>query len=199
MKKSVVKVILAGTAAMLLMAGCGGSGTQVGESQSTFEATQTQTAPAPQDTTTEEITEQRAKEIALEHAGVSSGDVTAMRVKKEMDDGVWKYDVEFYVQNKEYDYEIKAADGSILSVDYDVEDDFATNANSAKISQEQAAQTALARVSGASMENLTIHYEMDDGRAMYEGKIIYNEKEYEFDIDANTGEIISWEEESIYD
>ena len=34
---------------------------------------------------------------------------------------------------------------------------------------------------------------------MYEGKIVYNEREYEFDIDANTGEIVSWEEESIYD
>ena len=80
-----------------------------------------------------------------------------------------------------------------------MEDDFAGQANSAKVSQEQASKMALDRVPGASQSNLTIHFEMDDGRAMYEGKIVYNEREYEFEIDANTGEIVGWEEESIYD
>ena len=52
-------------------------------------------------------------------------------------------------------------------MDYDVEDDFAGQANSAKVSQEQASKTALDRVPGALQSNLTIHFEMDDGRAMY--------------------------------
>ena len=201
MKKSVMKAGLAAVTAMLLITGCSGGNGAAGNAANPT-ATQTQQATqAPQDTATNgtEIPEQRPKEIALENAKVAESDVTAMRVKKEMDDGVWRYDVEFYVQNKEYDYEINAADGTILSVDYDVEDDFAGQANSAKVSQEQASKMALDRVPGASQSNLTIHFEMDDGRAMYEGKIVYNEREYEFEIDANTGEIVGWEEESIYD
>lgn len=202
MKKSVMRAGLAAVTAMLLITGCsGGNGAANNAGNPSAEQTQ-QAAQAPQETVANngtEISEQRAKEIALENAKVSEGEVTAMRVKKEMDDGVWRYDVEFYVQNKEYDYEIKAADGTILGVDYDVEDDFAGQASSAKVSQEQAAQTALERVPGASQSQVSLHYEMDDGRAMYEGKIVYNEREYEFEIDANTGEIVSWEEESIYD
>ena len=192
MKKSVMKAGLAAVTAMLLITGCSGGNGAAGNAAN---PTATQTQQAPQDTAANgtEITEQRAKEIALETAKVAESDVTAMRVKKEMDDGVWRYDVEFYVQNKEYDYEINAMDGTILSVDYDVEDDFAGQANSAKVSQEQASKTALDRVPGALQSNLTIHFEMDDGRAMYEGKIVYNEREYEFEIDATAGEFIKWE------
>ncbi len=201
MKKSVMRAGLAAVTAMLLITGCSGGNGAANNAVSPSAGQTQQATQAPQNNAANgtEISEQRAKEIALENAKVSESDVTAMRVKKEMDNGVWRYDVEFYVQNKEYDYEISAADGTILSVDYEVEDDFAGQASSAKVSQEQAAKTALERVPGASQSNMSIHFEMDDGRAMYEGKIVYNEREYEFDIDANTGEIVSWEEESIYD
>ena len=116
MKKSVMKAGLAAVTAMLLITGCSGGNGAAGNAANPT-ATQTQRATqAPQDTATNgtEIPEQRAKEIALENAKVAESDVTAMRVKKEMDDGVWRYDVEFYVQNKEYDYEINAADGTIF-------------------------------------------------------------------------------------
>lgn len=33
----------------------------------------------------------------------------------------------------------------------------------------------------------------------YEGKIIYGDMEYEFTIDANTGEILEWDMDSVYD
>ena len=35
----------------------------------------------------------------------------------------------------------------------------------------------------------------DDGRAKYEGIIIYSGTKYEFEIDAETGDIIEWETE----
>ena len=34
---------------------------------------------------------------------------------------------------------------------------------------------------------------------VYEGKIIYNALEYEFEISAATGDIIEWDVESVYD
>ena len=39
----------------------------------------------------------------------------------------------------------------------------------------------------------------DDGRLIYEGKIIYNNREYEFEIDAATGAVLDWESESVCD
>ena len=74
-----------------------------------------------------------------------------------------------------------------------------SGASTAAVTQDQAAQTVLARVPGATTSNLVIYYEVDDGRAKYEGHIVYNAMEYDFEVDAITGEVIEWEQDSVYD
>lgn len=44
-----------------------------------------------------------------------------------------------------------------------------------------------------------IKWQTRDGYVLYEGKFFYNELEYEFEIDAQTGRILEWDVESIYD
>ena len=51
------------------------------------------------------LSEEEAKQIAFDHAGVQEADVTGLRIGLDYDDGVRKYDVEFYSGNKEYDYD----------------------------------------------------------------------------------------------
>ena len=63
------------------------------------------------------------------------------------------------------------------------------------VSQEEATKMALERVSGASAQDIRIQLEFDDGIQKYEGDIIYNGREYEFEIDANTGTFLEWSEE----
>ena len=63
------------------------------------------------------------------------------------------------------------------------------------VSTEQASQLALDRVPGASAQDLKIELDYDDGYYKYEGDIIYGQKEYEFEIDANTGDFLEWKEE----
>lgn len=78
---------------------------------------------------------------------------------------------------------------------------FSTGGNSGaaaanvQISLEEATRIALERVPGATEQNISIHLDFDDGWYVYEGDIIYNRMEYEFDIDANTGTILKWEQE----
>ena len=48
-------------------------------------------------------------------------------------------------------------------------------------------------------KDFSMHLEQDDGRLIYEGKIVYEQMEYEFEIDAGTGDFISWEQESVFD
>lgn len=68
------------------------------------------------------------------------------------------------------------------------------------IGDAKAKQIALDRVSGAKESDLTKFYlETDDGRQVYEGEIRYNDKEYDFEIDAVSGDVVNWEEDSIYD
>ena len=63
------------------------------------------------------------------------------------------------------------------------------------ISMEEAKSIALARVQGASEQNMSIKLDYDDGWYVYEGEIMYDGMEYEFDIDANSGTILKWEQE----
>ena len=151
------------------------------------------------------ITEAAAREKALSHAGVASSDATFIRAHLEWDDGRQIYDVEFYTKDyKEYDYEIDAKTGEVLSFDYDA--DYYTpsynqnNNNGSYISQEEARNIALAQVSGATADNvIKLKLDYDDGRAEYDVEIVYGTREYEFEIDAATGRILQQESDSIFD
>ena len=171
--------------------------------------TPVQTTPST-NASTGTVDEAKAQEIALAHAGVKAADATITKSKLDYDDGRQVYEIEFTVSSgtgyTEYDYEIDAATGKIVSYDYDAESytpsqSTNTNANAnVKISEATAKQTALARVSGATEKDIyEWKLDYDDGRPEYEGKIIYGGTEYEFTIDANTGAIIEWDMESIYD
>jgi hypothetical protein len=64
------------------------------------------------------------------------------------------------------------------------------------ISSDEAAQSALARVPGATIANVTeFNRDYDRGRLEYEGEIHYNGYEYDFEIDADTGAFTKWEVE----
>ena len=147
------------------------------------------------------ITEAEAKQIALDHAGVSESETERMRVKLGRDDGVQEYEVTFPVGNREYDYDITAATGEIRSHDSEIDDDYvsSTEAAGAAVSEDEARATVVARVSGASASDVRLYLERDDGRLVYEGELIYNGTEYEFKIDATTGDVLDWESESVRD
>lgn len=69
------------------------------------------------------IGEEKAKEIALEHAGVAASAARQLQAKLDYEDGVMVYEVEFYAGNNEYDYEINAKTGAIIKSDKDYDDD----------------------------------------------------------------------------
>lgn len=149
-----------------------------------------------------EITEEEAKSIALTDAGIKEDEVTNIRIQKDIDDGISVYDVDFYVENKEYDYEIDATSGKIHSQDSEIEDDFldqkstSDSTDSADVlSEEEASKIVLAKVEGATAQNLRISLDRDNGQDVYEGEIRYNGMEYEFELNAKTGDILEWSKE----
>lgn len=68
------------------------------------------------------ITEEEAKAIALERAGLSADEVRFDRVEFDRDDGVDHYEIEFRKDRTEYDADISAADGTFLSWEVDYND-----------------------------------------------------------------------------
>ncbi|MCM1539864.1 MAG: PepSY domain-containing protein [Blautia sp.] len=144
------------------------------------------------------ITLEDAKAKALTHAGLTADQVTFVEDKLDYENGRQVYELEFYTADlKEYDYEIDAFSGEIVSYDYDAEHDMQSQSAGGTITAEDAKALALAKVPGASESDIReFETDRDDGRIEYEGKIIYNGTEYEFEIDS-TGQIIGWEEEPV--
>ena len=149
----------------------------------------------------------KAKEIALSHAGLSADQVTFVKVKMDFDDGIQKYDIKFYCNGQEYDYEINSSNGQIIQFDYDMEYNYIPNNNTtnyqsnvnttANISVERAKEIALSHA-GLASNQVTfqrIELDFDNGIQKYEIEFYYNYREYSYEIDANTGNILSYEQD----
>ena len=93
--------------------------TQPQSSAPTQAATQPQTA-APTQAASSVISVDKAKQIALSHAGVSGA--SFKKVKLDTDDGVRVYEIEFKVGNVEYEYDIDASSGAIISSSSEIDD-----------------------------------------------------------------------------
>ena len=157
----------------------------------------TQSASAPAGAS---LTAEDAKAKALAHAGLAETDVTFIKAELDRDDGRLVYDVEFYTADyKEYDYEIDAATGEVVSFDYDVEH-YAPPASGsqsgASISAEDAKAKALAHAGLASADVTFVKAKLDrdDGRLVYDVEFYTADyKEYDYEIDAATGEVVSYD------
>lgn len=146
-----------------------------------------------------DIGSEKAKSIALNHAGVTSSTAKFVKVERDRDDGRLLYEVEFYAGNKEYDYEILASDGTILSYDADIEGyripSSTSSSSSGYIGVERAKEIALqhAGLSSSGVNFDKAEFDHDDGRAEYEIEFHHNFREYEYTIDAASGTILEAE------
>ena len=141
------------------------------------------------DTNHKYIGKDKALETALAKAGLVKSQITLEKVKLDTDDGVKVYDVEFYVGNVEYDFEIDAVKGTVLKFEKDGSpDDF-----SKYIGEAKAKEIALAKAGLAASQIYGFEIELDDG--VYEIEFKYNGMEYSMDINAVTGTITDFETE----
>ena len=150
---------------------------------------------------TTDIGEAKAKSVALSHAGISESSTSYIYAKKDWDDGRWVYDVEFWADGKEYDYEILASDGTILSYDYDAEYQWSgststgSTSSTADIGEAKAKSVALnhAGISESDTSYIYAKKDWDDGRSVYDVEFWADGKEYDYEILASDGTILSYD------
>ena len=151
--------------------------------------------------TTTTITVEKAKEIAINHAGLTASSVSFIKSQLDYDNGVKVYEIEFYNSNKEYDYEINATTGAIVSFDYDVENwsrpTTTPTDTTTTITVEKAKEIALnhAGVSASNAYGLKVELDYDHGQKEYEVEFKSGRMEYDYKINANTGAIIGYNSE----
>ena len=154
---------------------------------------------ATEPTASNYITADRAKEIALEHADISASNAVFVKAGLDWDDGRVTYEVEFYANNTEYDYEIDPASGKVLSYDREWDDFSLTQPSNsgettAAITADKAKEIALSDAGLTSGQVTFVYAELDrdDGRLVYDVEFYTADyKEYDYEIDAGTGAILS--------
>lgn len=145
---------------------------------------------------TKKISADKAKKIALGDAKLAEKDVTFVKVELELEDNKLVYDVEFYSGNVEYDYDIDAVSGAIVSADRDIENYVipaqpSTEAKATEISVEKAKQIALSHAGVGSARFTKAKIDYENGVKVYEIEFKVGNMEYEYDINVLNGAIVS--------
>lgn len=160
------------------------------------------------------ITLDKARQIALSHAGIAAADVTWTDREFDFERGRPVYELEFFSNGREYDYEIDAADGRVLKYSSEREDDRpaattpsttpstapSTPAQSSKseyIGLDKARSVALQRagVSSADVRWEESDFDLDDGVPVYELEFRAKGYEYSCDVHAVTGAVLDYDVE----
>ena len=131
-------------------------------------------------------------------------DATGVRVKRDRDDGRLVYDVDFYAGNAEYEYTIAAADGAVLESSRESFGGGGTggnasggnttggNASGGDIGADRAQSIALghAGLAAGDVYGLKTERDRDNGVTVYEVEFKAGGYEYDYEINASTGEIL---------
>ena len=163
-----------------------------------------------------------ALNAALTKAGLEAlteADLTYCEIKLDDEDGRLEYEIEFVYGEKEYEVTVSAEDGSIIKYeqssfikyddddddrydddddnDYDDDDDEGAVSGEDCIGEDAALAIALehASLSKEDISGLRIKLEIDDGKKEYEIEFVNGYDEYDYDIDAVSGEILNFDRE----
>lgn len=151
------------------------------------------------------ITLDEAKAAALADAGLKEEEVTFTKTQLDREDRRQVYDIEFYSDNAEYDYEINADDGTVRERSTDTfrvqSDPVSADAGSAEkyIGIDRAKEIALNHA-GLTADDISFSkakLENDDRTPEYEIEFYYGAVEYDYSIDAENGEVLEFDSEHI--
>lgn len=166
------------------------------------------TNPASSATTVSptEISKEKAEDIAVRHAGFTLDNVTVKHTKADTEDGKPIYEVDFIAENVEYEYDIDRQTGDVLYAKKDIENGedeiivdktrkLTTEVSTTTITAGEAKNIALkhANVTEEQANFTKVELETDSGDKIYEIEFIVGTVEYDYDINAVTGAIISSE------
>ena len=143
------------------------------------------------------MTEEEARTIALNRVGKTSDEVTFTRVRVDRENGVTVYDVYFYDNEKEYELSIDVDTKELISYK---EDYLAIGGNNSTTSDQyigadRAREIVLdhAGLSSSDVRFSKVELDVDYHMATYEIEFYYNYYEYDYEIDAVSGEILKYE------
>ena len=157
-------------------------------------------ATAPKASKSDYIGGEKARDIALDHAGYKSSEVYDLEYELDRERGVVVYDVSFDAGDYDYDYEIDAVTGEILRSDKQWDNDYKPDPslNSAEyIGSDKAKDAALSHAGLSSSDVRELEVELDHRLTSVVYEVSFDSAGYEYDyvINAITGEVESSKKE----
>ena len=128
------------------------------------------------------------KALALADAGVKADTAVFTQSELEWEDGVQVYDLEFRTSEAEYDYEINAVTGAIISKD--AEGRWNDQGGPVDLEGAKAVALADAGVKAADAVFRKSELEWEDGVKVYDIEFYTSEAEYDYEINASTGAVL---------
>lgn len=155
-----------------------------------------------------------------EHAGVNAMSIKGLEIELEYDDGKMVYEVEFYANGREYDYEIDAKSGAVIDFDVEEDDNFEDNyANNSNHSGNKGSrpteatptvenpsktdQVMTSRMSAAQARHAVINkfggiiqkieYNYDKSNPLYKGEALKEGQKVVFELNARTQSFKKWD------
>lgn len=147
----------------------------------------------------EAISKERSLEIAVDHAGITADQITHIDDHElDTDDGRQIWEIEFHADGYEHEFDVDARTGEVIDHERDREDDDTQKptqqGSNDRLSGEQALQIAVEHAGvGAPSHVDDLELDSDDGRQIWEIEFHAGGLEYEYDVDAHTGDILDVE------
>lgn len=175
------------------------------------------------------ITLEEAKGKALEDAGLQVEKVTFTKVEQDYENNIPVYDLEFYADETEYEYEIYAETGAIYSrsketvmknttgkntenstkqskvtaspssgtLKYSSSNQDQSNASYIGIDSAKSIAVKHAQLKEADVIFSKVKLDKDDGEMVYEIEFVKDGIEYEYTLEAQTGDILEYDVERV--
>ena len=157
------------------------------------------------------LSKNEIKNIIIKDTNLTNNDIYFDSIDLDIKDN--KYEIDFYYNNKEYEYKIDAKNGRIIYNNFKVNNSTKNNSsqnnssnnsnqnnvNNTEITLEEAKNIALsnANANQNSVTFIETKTDLDDGQKIYDIEFIYNNQEFNYEISATTSEIISYDRDNI--
>ena len=171
------------------------------------------------------ISENEVKGIIAANMNVSSSDLYFEDIDFDFDKGIYEVEV-LYINDAVYEYKIDAKEGKIIYTDFKYftnqnnsnngnnNNNGNSNSNNGNYNGQNSLNGVTANITLDEAKNIALtdagldinsvqftreELEHDNHTLIYELEFYYNNIEYDYEINATTGDIISYDKDSIYD
>ena len=138
------------------------------------------------------ISEEEAKKIATDYLNINVEDVSFTKNKLDYDDGNLIYELEFYYNGNEYEFDIDAYNKEIINVSID-NNNYDTNTSNNYIGLEKAKEEVKNHYKKDNIFFIKAEFDFDNKTPIYELEFYDNNKKYEYEVNAISGNIIKYE------